>query len=137
VTLPQQGDGRRPADPGPRAGHHCRLAAGRHRDASPTPPPGPLSASGRGPGGGVRVQMRTGHFPVGRPGAFTATSRFGCLPTLTRATSRRRVVSRIETSSPRTLLTQQYRPSGLNVTQFGPRPTPTRPTTFRLAVSNT
>src|SRR5262249_46352593 len=79
-----------------------------------------------------QAQVRAGHFPGGRTGAFTTTNRFGCLPTLTRATSRRRTVSRIDTSSPRTLLTQQSLPSGLNVTQFGPRPTPTLSTIFWL-----
>src|SRR5262245_47738577 len=59
------------------------------------------------------------------------------LPTLTRAASCRLAVSMMDTSLLRTLLTQQYLPSGLNVTQFGPLPTPTLPTIFLLAVSKT
>src|SRR5262249_39284667 len=87
---------------------------------------------GRGPGQGPLPSGAPGR---GGQGTVTAPSRLGCLPTRTRATSRRFAVSRIETSSPRTLLTQQKRPPGLKATQFGPLPTPTLPTTSPRAVS--
>ena len=66
-----------------------------------------------------------------------ATRRFGILPTLMRATSWHLAASMIETSSPSTLLTQQYLPSGLNVSQVGPCPVRTLPMNLLLAVSNT
>src|SRR5262249_19812470 len=75
--------------------------------------------------------------PQGRQGTCTTTSLFGCLPTDTRATSCRFATSRIETSSPSTLLTQQYLPSGLKVTQVGPLPTPTLPTSFLVEAAIT
>src|SRR5215831_17490225 len=68
-------------------------------------------------------------------GTAATTRRLGFLPTLRRVTSRRRAQSRIDTSLLSTLLTQQYLPSGLNATQFGPWPTPTLPTTFLPRVS--
>jgi tetratricopeptide (TPR) repeat protein len=68
-------------------------------------------------------------------GTAATTRRLGFLPTLRRITSLRRARSRIDTSLLSTLLTQQYLPSGLNVTQFGPWPTPTLPTIFLARVS--
>jgi len=68
-------------------------------------------------------------------GTLATTRRFGILPTLMRATSWRLAASMIDTSSLSTLLTQQYLPSGLNVSQAGPFPVRTLPTIFLLAVS--
>src|SRR5215470_16945859 len=84
--------------------------------------------------GGI-VDVRMGPLYAQGYGTAATTSRFGFLPTLRRVTSRRRAQSRIDTSLLSTLLTQQYLPSGLNATQFGPFPTPTLPTIFLPLVS--
>src|SRR5262249_7050158 len=84
---------------------------------------------------------RHGPCPLRRPygwhhlGTLATTRRFGILPTLMRATSWRLAASMTDTSSPSTLLMQQYLPSGLNVSQAGPFPVPTLLTIFWLAVS--
>src|SRR5580700_9537731 len=63
-------------------------------------------------------------------GTIPTANLLGTLPTFTRATPRRDLTSRIETSSLSVLLTQAYFPSGVNTTQFGPSPVGTLPTNF-------
>jgi sigma-B regulation protein RsbU (phosphoserine phosphatase) len=68
-------------------------------------------------------------------GTLTTSRRFGPLPTLTRAASCRVLVSMIEQSSLALLLTQQYLPSGENVTQLGHFPVGISFETFFVPIS--
>src|SRR5437868_315998 len=71
----------------------------------------------------------------GTAGTFAAASRFGTLPALILATSRRLFTSMMETSSLSVLLTHIYLPSGETTTQLGPPPVATWPTIFLVFTS--